>query len=260
MKKSINEKYNNSFFDKRKFLSFSHRGFAKDYDENTIKAFEKAQKIGFDFFELDVRSSKDKIVYVFHDKGFGRLTKKKYKISSLMSDQIETICLKKGGKVLKLRDLFKIIPNGKFNIDIKSYDTIKPFCNLIKEFKMENKICVASFSDKRIKEVIKNLGPNTLHSMGRARIFAFFIFFMLGLNYKCSSSFIQLPSHYFCFPLISKKIIKYAHNLNYKLHVWTINNEKEMVKYIEMGVDGIMTDECVKLKNILIYKKKWHSY
>ncbi len=257
MNKSKNNNFNKIFFNKDKFLRFSHRGFAKDCDENTIRAFEKAQKIGFDLFELDVRSSKDNIVYVFHDKNFRRLIQKNYTISSLMSYQIEKISLKKGGKILKLEDLFKIIPKAKFNIDVKSNDTIKPFCNLIKKFKMEKRICVASFSDKRIKKIIKNLGSNTCHSMGTTRVVIFFISFILGFNYKCSSSYIQLPSHYFFLPLISKKIIKYAHNLNYELHLWTINNEEEMIKYIEMGVDGIMTDECEKLKNILINKKKW---
>ena len=259
MNKLKHNNFNKNFFDKHKFLSFSHRGFSKEYDENTIKAFQEAQKLGFDFFELDIRSSKDNIVYVFHDKDFRRLIKKKITISSLMSHQIERISLKKGGKVLKLRDLFKIIPNAKFNIDVKSHKTVVPFCNLIKELRMEKKICVASFSDKRIKKIIKILGSNTCHSMGTTKVFIFFIFFILGLNYKCSSSYIQLPSHYFFLPLISKKIINYAHNLNYKLHVWTINNEKEMIKYIDMGVDGIMTDECIKLKEILILKKKWKS-
>ena len=32
-----------------------------------------------------------------------------------------------------------------------------------------------------------------------------------------------------------------------------------MIKYIEMGVDGIMTDECGILKSILIKKGIWTS-
>ena len=34
--------------------------------------------------------------------------------------------------------------------------------------------------------------------------------------------------------------------------VWTINEEKDMQRLIDLGVDGIMTDKPEMLKNVLI--------
>ena len=41
-----------------------------------------------------------------------------------------------------------------------------------------------------------------------------------------------------------------AHLNNLKVHVWTINSEDEIVKMINLKVDGIMTDNAVLLKKI----------
>ena len=50
--------------------------------------------------------------------------------------------------------------------------------------------------------------------------------------------------------LVSSRSINYAHMVGILMHVWTINDEK-MRSLIELGVDGIMTDECRRLKAVL---------
>jgi glycerophosphoryl diester phosphodiesterase len=36
--------------------------------------------------------------------------------------------------------------------------------------------------------------------------------------------------------------VQSAHRGNLQVHVWTINDPDKMQRYIDMGVDGIMTD------------------
>ncbi|MGQ4875006.1 MAG: glycerophosphodiester phosphodiesterase [Promethearchaeia archaeon] len=50
--------------------------------------------------------------------------------------------------------------------------------------------------------------------------------------------------------------MKNAHQLGFKIHVWTINNEKDMIRLIKLGVDGIFTDNAPLLKSILKKYKK----
>ena len=47
-----------------------------------------------------------------------------------------------------------------------------------------------------------------------------------------------------------------AHDLNVKVHVWTINDQQEMKRLLETGVDGIMTDYPDRLLSLLGRKKK----
>ena len=49
---------------------------------------------------------------------------------------------------------------------------------------------------------------------------------------------------------INKKAIKDAHDNNLPVNVWTVNDEYDMLKMIEYGVDGIMTDYPLELKNL----------
>ncbi|MDC0249898.1 glycerophosphodiester phosphodiesterase family protein [Candidatus Pelagibacter sp.] len=49
---------------------------------------------------------------------------------------------------------------------------------------------------------------------------------------------------------INKKAVKDAHDNNLPVNVWTVNDEYDMLKMIEYGVDGIMTDYPLRLKNL----------
>jgi glycerophosphoryl diester phosphodiesterase len=49
---------------------------------------------------------------------------------------------------------------------------------------------------------------------------------------------------------INKKAVKDAHDNNLPVNVWTVNDEDDMLKMIEYGVDGIMTDYPLTLKNL----------
>ena len=49
---------------------------------------------------------------------------------------------------------------------------------------------------------------------------------------------------------ISKKIVEISHEAHLPINVWTVNDEDDMLKMIEYGVDGIMTDYPLKLKDL----------
>ena len=49
----------------------------------------------------------------------------------------------------------------------------------------------------------------------------------------------------------TKRLIKFAHSLSLKIHVWTINDEETMQELINLGVDGIITDRPKLLKDVL---------
>jgi hypothetical protein len=42
------------------------------------------------------------------------------------------------------------------------------------------------------------------------------------------------------------------------VHVWTINDRAEMVRFLDLGADGIMTDDIETLRDVLIERGQWH--
>jgi glycerophosphoryl diester phosphodiesterase len=49
-----------------------------------------------------------------------------------------------------------------------------------------------------------------------------------------------------------------AHALGLHVHAWTINSPEIMRNLLDIGVDGIMTDETVTLRDVLISRGEWH--
>ena len=51
--------------------------------------------------------------------------------------------------------------------------------------------------------------------------------------------------------------VAYAHKRGLQVHVWTINDESTMHELLDLGVDGLMTDDCALLKRVLENRKLW---
>ena len=49
---------------------------------------------------------------------------------------------------------------------------------------------------------------------------------------------------------VNKEIVQISHNKGLPVNVWTVNRETDMLRMIDYGVDGIMTDYPLKLKEL----------
>jgi glycerophosphoryl diester phosphodiesterase len=58
--------------------------------------------------------------------------------------------------------------------------------------------------------------------------------------------------------IASKGFIRRAHVLGLAVHVWTINDKTEMTRLLDLGADGIMTDEIGVLREVLTERGQWH--
>ncbi len=42
------------------------------------------------------------------------------------------------------------------------------------------------------------------------------------------------------------------------MHVWTVNDADTMSSLLDLGVDGIMTDQTELLRNVMTDRGQWH--
>jgi glycerophosphoryl diester phosphodiesterase len=63
-----------------------------------------------------------------------------------------------------------------------------------------------------------------------------------------------VPIYQYGIKIVTKRFINYVQNKGLKIIVWTINDIQTMDKLISMGVDGIITDKPLELKQLLAKK------
>ena len=51
-----------------------------------------------------------------------------------------------------------------------------------------------------------------------------------------------MPPAFRDLPIVTAASVGAAHTLGLEVHVWTINDEAEMERLLDLGVDGLMTD------------------
>ncbi len=50
---------------------------------------------------------------------------------------------------------------------------------------------------------------------------------------------------------MTSSFVRAAHRANVQVHVWTINDTAEMQRFLDMGVDGIMTDKPAEMMALI---------
>ncbi|MEM8703633.1 MAG: glycerophosphodiester phosphodiesterase family protein [Pseudomonadota bacterium] len=68
-----------------------HRGACRHAPENTFASLEKAIELGADVVELDVRPSRDGVLYVLHDDTLDRTTSGSGRLSDLASAELDRL-------------------------------------------------------------------------------------------------------------------------------------------------------------------------
>jgi glycerophosphoryl diester phosphodiesterase len=58
-------------------------------------------------------------------------------------------------------------------------------------------------------------------------------------------------------PVITRRFVDTAHALGLHVHAWTIDDPAEIERLLDLGVDGIMTDELETLKDVLEARGAW---
>jgi len=248
-----------TFLDHLGPIPFAHRGGAGVFPENTLPAFQNAVDMGYKYLETDVHSSKDGKVFAFHDDSLERVTGHIGKISEMTSKEISKIEINGSAKIPTLSELLETFPEVKINIDPKTDSVVMPLINLLKYTNSLSRVCIGSFSDKRIKHVRKELGSGLCISAGPKAVMKFlagkFHFSTSKPDYDC----LQVPQRYGPVKIITRDFINKAHSRGLQVHVWTVDDRKEMSELLDLGVDGLMTDEPGTLKNVLLERGEWYE-
>ena len=245
-----------SFLEHSGVLAFAHRGDQDSGPENTMTAFEGAVRLGFRYVETDVHATADGILLAFHDHLLDRLTDQRGRIDQLDWSSLRHARVAGTDRIPRLEELLGEFPDLRVNIEPKSDTAVELLIDTIRHTGAEMRVCVGSFSDRRLNQFRAAL-PQVCTSMGRrettwARLHS------IGLPFwHVGAACAQVPIRWKGIKIVDRRFIRAMKRRRLQTHVWTVNEPAEMNRLIDLGVDGLMTDRPAQLKEVLITRGQW---
>ncbi len=238
-------------------VAIAHRGSAAAHPENTMAAFQDAVDLGYRYIETDVHATRDGVLVAFHDDRLDRVTGHRGLIAELDWAEVARARVHGREPIPLFDELLSAWPELRINIDPKADGAIAPLAKLLDRSDILARVCVGSFSGRRLGHLRSTLGPSLCTSMGpwevvRLRLAS------LGLPVsRFTALAAQVPLRHYGLPVVDGRFVEAAHAQNLKVHVWTINEAAEMRRLLDLGVDGIMSDETTLLREIFVERGLW---
>ncbi len=243
---------------------YAHRGGAKLWPENTLFAFQKAWELGVDVLEMDVRSTRDGAIVVIHDSTVDRTTNGSGAVREMTLAEIQALDAGyrftpdggrtfpyrgRGIRIPTLEEVFDALPRARFNIEVKANDPalVPHLAALIQKKGMEEQVVVGA-ADQRTANALRAALPEVATFATRDEIRAFWLWqkVRLARAWRPVPDALQVPPTYtvagWRVAVVSPHFVRAAHGLGLHVAVWTVDDPDEMVRLLDMGVDGIMTD------------------
>ncbi len=261
---------------------FAHRGLSNFAPENTLLAFEIAKERGFRNIELDIVTTKDNKIVVFHDVNLKRMFKidrdvckvnyeelPKLKPSQfffevvlgLPKEQIDVIrsvddpWVKKidSQKISLLDDVFKTFGKDfNYHLDIKTLGCEEKLhqelVSIIENYALENNVFIESKNLGLLEKII-SINPNIKTIYWNEKVFSLSDEEWQDLQNKGIDS---VDLHYSNFKK-NRALRIQSRTTNIKVHIYTVNSFK-IIEGLDDYVDYIITDLDVFGNNIDKYQ------
>ncbi|TVR72416.1 MAG: hypothetical protein EA408_06875 [Marinilabiliales bacterium] len=231
----------------------AHRGESNDAPENTLAAVNLAWERGVTAVEVDVHSTADGEICVFHDKKTTRTTGENLVIGETSLSRLQELDAGawKGGawrgeKIPALSQVLSTVPeNGKLIIEIKS--------NAILPGKLQREIAGSGLRNDQVEIIAFDI--KTLYSFRETMPDHRMLWLLDPLwfwLYLAGPSFLakKIIRPGLCginigySPLLTRRLVAGLKSAGLPVYVWTVNNYKTAAKLLDYGVDMIASDKA----------------
>ncbi len=250
-------------------LVIAHQGGNQIGPDETLPTYQQAVDLGIDILEGDLHITSNGVLVLIHDETVDRTTNgsgivEKMTLAELKEldaaywwspDNDETYPHRgQGITIPTLAELFETFPAYPVNLEIKKteHSMAQPLCDLLRKYEMQEKTLIASFHDERMAE-FREVCPEVATSGSRGEVTKFVIlnYAFLGELYSPTANALQAPERDSGILIVRPAFISGANRRNMQVHVWTPNTREELQHFIDLGVDGIITDRPDLLMELL---------
>jgi len=248
----------------------AHQGGNHLRPDNTLMAFSHAVELGVDALEFDVHATSDGHLVVIHDDTVDRTTNGSGRVNELTLAEIRELDAAwnwphhedtgdrtyrgQGVRIPTLEEVLREFPDVPMTIEIKQAEPsiIEVFGRTLQQFDREQNTIVATFHPEVMYEFRQKF-PDFATSGVEPEIRAFYVMktAFLGWLYRPKMEAFQVPETSGNLKVITPRFVRAAQRRGISVQVWTVNDRESMIRVLDSGADGIITDRPDLLLEVL---------
>ena len=247
----------NSFQVEDDVVITAHRGGAVKGPENTLAAIEQAVADGTDWVEIDVQESLDGVVMVAHDSDLKKVAGEPVKIWEATAQELRQIDIGSyfgpefsDQRVPTLDEVLKVASGRvNVNIELKYYghdqDLERKVVDLVEANDMQDHIVIMSLKQAGLDK-IKKLRPDWTCGLLTA--------VSIGDLSLANADFLAVHES-----LATPRFVQQVHSRGKEVAAWTLNDAITISRMLSRGIDNVITDDVVLVKDVLAQRRRMSS-
>lgn len=251
-------------------VPIAHRGSRVLWPENTDTSFQGAYELGYRHFETDLHLTSDGVLVCFHDPTVDRTTNATGRVEHMTLQELQSLDAgyrhgtaegypyrELGAKVPTLEWLLTTFLDTSVILDLKSDGLAEPLAATVDDLGVHDRLIVGSFSDARLAKFRAITNGRVPTSVGPTLARLWILASRVGRQAGGPADALLVPTHMRGVRVVDERLVASAHGAGLQLHVWTVNDPREMTRLLDMGVDGLVTDRADLLKDLLTERGEW---
>lgn len=215
-------------------LIIAHRGASRVKTENSAGAIREALDSSADMIEVDLRTTKDEYVILFHDRDTGRLAGTKKVINESTLEELDTLRLKGGESIITLSEALQIVKGGKpLNLELKSRGSGRKLAAFLEKNPYRGLLIVSSFLPAELddfKGILPDVPTSALFEHPSLRDIA--------ASRQRGHLSINVNVNYLDDAAVAK-----SHKERIALFVYTVDDRHIFVDLAHKGISGFFTND-----------------
>jgi len=212
----------------QKTLNIAHRGFTREFPDNTLESFYAAIKLKIDGIECDVHETADHHFVIFHND---KLLDKA--ISELPIKEIRKVRLANYYQIPTLEETLDLCHKHiRLMLELKQISSLDLFLEVVKAKMEPSELFITSFQTNLVRG-LADFAPQIQRGI------------LTGHTVEEPLKLIELTRAQIMLPMFSsatEELIHTLHSCNISVIVWDCNNASDFRITMKWKVDGIITD------------------
>jgi glycerophosphoryl diester phosphodiesterase len=227
----------------------AHRGSSITAPENSLSAIRQAIEDGADYAEIDVQETRDGTIVLFHDTDLLRVYGIKKNIWEV--DYSEIAGLDSGSWFStdfaseRIATLQQAIETARGRIRLNIELKFNPYSKRLAEQVLDI-LEQENFSDQVLVTSLDLSGLQRLRALNPDVRVGYIVFRAIGNLMRLDVDALSVSA-----AIAEPWFVTHAHRSGKEVHVWTVNERADMQRFVDYGVDNIITDHPALLRDVL---------